>query len=157
MVGLEGKGATRQKYSQCDGCVRAVEEFTEVMNTDTIEDLIVMSEVRNYLLNFIPSYREVLTHSPLPIYAGGEILSNPGENIGKVEGARSTLTSGLGGEDALLKGVVLGGLENDFSSLKTRSARKLGKEKENLNSNSLLGLTGPRALRAQKALERVKR
>jgi hypothetical protein len=62
----------------------------------------------------------------------------------------------LGGGDFLLKGVVLGGLENDFSPLKTRSARKLGKVKEISNLTSLEGVTGPRALRAHKSLARVK-
>ena len=56
----------------------------------------------------------------------------------------------------MLKGEVLGGLENDFSPLETRSAKKLGKEKEISNLTSLEGVTGPRALRAHKSLSRVK-
>jgi hypothetical protein len=61
------------------------------------------------------------------------------------------------GDSTLLKGVVFGGLEKDFSPLKTRSARKLGKEKE-INANTGLQVVdGPRVLRAQKALARVKK
>jgi hypothetical protein len=56
-----------------------------------------------------------------------------------------------------LKGVVFGGLEKDFSPLKTRSARKLGKEREALGSSGCLVIDGMRALRAQKTLERVKK
>jgi hypothetical protein len=61
------------------------------------------------------------------------------------------------GEDTILKGVVFGGLEKDFSPLKTRSARKLGKEKETKANTSFMVVDGPRALRAQKALARVKK
>jgi hypothetical protein len=56
-----------------------------------------------------------------------------------------------------LKGVVRGGLEKDFSPLKTRSARKLIQEKENCASPSVVMSEGLRALRAQKALARVKK
>jgi hypothetical protein len=38
LVGLEGRGEPRQKVSQSDACDRADEDFTEVMNTDTLED-----------------------------------------------------------------------------------------------------------------------
>jgi hypothetical protein len=43
-------------------------------------------------------------------------------------------------EPSTLKGVVFGGLEKDFSPLKTRSARKLGKEKENTGFHKFAGL-----------------
>jgi hypothetical protein len=62
----------------------------------------------------------------------------------------------IGGGDVLVKGAVFGGLEKEFSPLKTRSVRKLGKEKEILVLTSLEGVIGSRALRAQKALARVK-
>jgi hypothetical protein len=55
-----------------------------------------------------------------------------------------------------LKGAFYGGLEKDFSLLKTRSARKLGKEKVICDSTCSTMVDGPRALRAQKSLERVK-
>jgi hypothetical protein len=61
------------------------------------------------------------------------------------------------GEASLLKGVVHGGLEKYFSPLKTRSARKLGKEKVNCASTCSTMVDGPRALRAQKSLARVKK
>jgi hypothetical protein len=92
-AGLDGRGESIHKSSQCDGCDREVEDFTKVMNTDIVEDPIFMSEVEASLQNFIPSYQEVLTCSSLPIYSSGEILSNPGENIGKAEEDRGTLTS----------------------------------------------------------------
>jgi hypothetical protein len=37
-------------------------------------DSIGLSVVEESLFNFIPSYREVLTRSQLPIYVGGELL-----------------------------------------------------------------------------------
>jgi hypothetical protein len=46
---------------------------------------------------------------------------------------------------------------NIFPHLKTRSARKLGKEKENNSTTSFMMVDGPRALRAQKSLARVKK
>jgi hypothetical protein len=57
----------------------------------------------------------------------------------------------------VLKGVVRGGLEKDFSPLKTRSARKLGIDKENCASSSISMIVGPRALIAQKSLARVRK
>jgi hypothetical protein len=51
-------------------------------------------------------------------------------------------------EPSILKGVVFGGMEKEFSPLKMRSARKLGKEKENIGFTSLQVSEGPRALRA---------
>jgi hypothetical protein len=56
-----------------------------------------------------------------------------------------------------LKGVVQGGLEKEFSPQKTRSARKIIIEKENYVSSSGVLSVGPRALRAHKALARVKK
>jgi hypothetical protein len=55
-----------------------------------------------------------------------------------------------------LKGVVFGGLEKDFSPLKMRSSRKLGKEKETKDTTGLLVVDGPRVIRAQKSFARVK-
>jgi hypothetical protein len=54
------------------------------------------------------------------------------------------------GETAVLKGAVRGGLEKDLSPLKTRSVRKLGKDKEKCVCSSISMPDGPRALRAQK-------
>jgi hypothetical protein len=61
------------------------------------------------------------------------------------------------GDSTILKGVVFGGLEKDFSPLKMRSARKLGKEKETKATTRFLVVDGPWALRAQKSLARVKK
>jgi len=57
----------------------------------------------------------------------------------------------------MLMGAVRGGLEKYFSPLKIRSTRKLGKDKENCACSSILMIVGPRALRAQKALARVRK
>jgi hypothetical protein len=62
----------------------------------------------------------------------------------------------LGGKESLLKGAVLGGMEKDFSPLKTRNARKLEKDKEKLVVEKVLVAEGPQGLRDQKALARVK-
>jgi hypothetical protein len=52
------------------------------------------------------------------------------------------------------KGTVFGGLEKDFSPIKTKSARKSVKEKEQEGNLILKVSEGPRALRAHKALAR---
>jgi hypothetical protein len=75
----------------------------------------------------------------------------------KDENLRSVSTHSLVGEASLLKGVVHGGLEKDFSLLKTISVRKLRKEKENIYNTNFTMIDGPRALRAQKSLARVKK
>jgi hypothetical protein len=121
------------------------------------QDPLGRSEVEETILNFLPSYREVLTRTQLPIYAGGELILILVKRMGRRRGVGvDVLWSGDCG-DALIKGAVLGGLETYFSPIKTRSARKLGKEKELTVMPSLEVVTGPRALRAQKSLARVKR
>jgi len=61
------------------------------------------------------------------------------------------------GEVAMLKATVRGGLVKYFSSLKTRSVRKLRKEKENCATTSVTMIDGPRELRARKSLARVRK
>jgi hypothetical protein len=51
------------------------------------------------------------------------------QKVGKEEGSKGQGSCGRGCGVALIKGAVLGGLETNFSPIKTRSARKLGKEK----------------------------
>jgi len=50
------------------------------------------------------------------------------------------------------KWYVFGGLEKSFSPIKTRSARKMIKEKEQMRNLILQVSEGPRALRAHKSL-----
>jgi hypothetical protein len=56
-----------------------------------------------------------------------------------------------------LNGAVFGGLEKEFSPIKTRSVRKLGKEKETNGFSLSQVMEGTRALREQKSLARVKK
>jgi hypothetical protein len=129
----------------------------ESQSVNCLKDPNVLSEIDETLINFIPSYRDILTQSPLSIYAGGEPVPKNLENLGKGENGRCESDHTSVGEVALLKGAVRGGLEKYFSPLKTRSARKLGKEKENCATTSVMMIDGPRALRAQKSLERVRK
>jgi len=57
---------------------------------------------------------------------GGDSLPLSLEKKNIVESSRDLITCSLKGEASLVKGAVHGGLEKDFSLLKTRSARKIG-------------------------------
>jgi hypothetical protein len=122
-----------------------------------LQDPSILSEIDDSIINFIPSYRDILNRAPLSIYDGGEPVPKNLAKIGKGETGRCEPAQTLRGEAFLLKGAVRGGLEKDFSPLKTRSARKLVQEKENCVTPSVLMSEGPRALRAQKSLERVRK
>lgn len=63
--GLEGKGENKLISPLEEGSDRMVVGLSEFFKIDTCLDPIVMSKVEENLLNFIPSYREVLTHSSL--------------------------------------------------------------------------------------------
>jgi hypothetical protein len=93
----------------------------------------------------------------LPIFVGGDLINKSVDKLEKEEVLRHMNAPLEAGEATLLKGVVRGGLEKDFSPLKTRSARKLGVEKEKEVTCGTNLNVGPRALRAQKSLARVKK
>jgi hypothetical protein len=57
----------------------------------------------------------------------------------------------------MMKGAVLGVLEKYFSTLKTRSARNIGREKVICFNSCSIMVDGPRVLRAQKSLEIFKK
>jgi len=97
------------------------------LNNIDQKELNVLVEIEESLINFILSYRDILTTSPLPIFVGGDSISKTVEKKNKEEYLRGVSVPSSVGEASLLKGVVRGGLEKDFSPLKTRSARKLGK------------------------------
>jgi hypothetical protein len=82
------------------------------------KELIVLSEIDESLINFIPTYRDILTRSPLSIFAGGEPLPKTLEKKVKDENLRGVSAHSSVGEASLLKGVVHGGLEKYFSPLK---------------------------------------
>jgi hypothetical protein len=118
----------------------------------------VQNVIDDSLLTFIPSYKEILNRTPLyrSTWGGGGLPSTSSKDKKSVKKEGEAVCRILC-EPSTLKGVVFGGLENDFSPLKMRSARKLGKEKENTGLTSMQVLEGPRALRAQKSLARVKK
>jgi hypothetical protein len=148
-IGLEGKGDILSPQTILGGTGSQEAGISEGLQAAS-----GLSEEEETLCNFLPTYREVLTLTQIPIFVGGVLLDN--QKTGKVEGSRGQGDGGCGCRNALIKGAVLGGLETYFSPIKTRSARKLGKEKE-LSVIPLHEIvTGPRALRAQKALARVK-
>jgi hypothetical protein len=115
------------------------------------------SEVEESVFCCLPSYRDVLSRTPLQVFDGGVLVTKPIERSGRVESSNKEGGRGSRIENSLIKGVVLGGLEKEFSPLKTRSARKLVKEKEALEVTSGGVQEGLRALRAQKSLARVKK
>jgi hypothetical protein len=99
MLGLEGKGAcysfAATKKETCYSFAATKKEMENLVmgNYEGIQlinglDLIGMIDVEKSQINFLPSYREVLTRTQLPIYAGGELLTNLDENIGKEGGCR---------------------------------------------------------------------
>jgi hypothetical protein len=50
------------------------------------------TDLEKMINNILPSYREVLTHSQLPMYVGGELIPIPSENKGKEEGRRDVMS-----------------------------------------------------------------
>ena len=96
----------------------------------------------------IPSYRDILQKSKLPIYTGGRII------IGKPSTEVLSSPGTMGEQSNDPEGSISGGLDPEFSPLKTRNTRKL----KGLLSDSPQLTTPttlvPRALRAQKALAR---
>ena len=112
-----------------------MEPFAQPVESETISDV-------------IPTYSDVLQNSKLPVYMGGSIIvDNPSS-----EGLSSPGSLGVLNDDP--KGCIRGGLDPEFSPLKTRNARRL----KGLLSDSPKLITPtshiPRALREQKALAR---
>jgi hypothetical protein len=103
------------------------------------------------------SYKEVLNRTSLPIYSGGESFPLTTDKAPTVEKLKRNIVCNGVGESTVLKGAIFGGLENNFSPLKTRSARKLGKVKEIKDFTGLMTVDGPRSLRGHKSLARVKK
>jgi hypothetical protein len=126
--------------------------FVGEQNCGGRDILIVLIEVEEAIVDHVSSYRGILSITPLPIFDGGELLQNHLEKKSKEGIPLKIISHSLGGKDSMTKGVVHGGLEKDFSPLKTRSARKLGREKQFGESNCIIVVDGLRALRAQKAL-----
>ena len=113
----------------------ALEYFSQPVESESITDV-------------IPSYRDLLQKTILPVYSGGRII------VGKTSSEVLTSPGTKGKQSSDPKGSIQGGLDLEFSPLKTRNARKL----KGLVSDSPQ-LTSPpshvpRALRAQKALAR---
>ena len=146
-----------RQVSLDDGCGTGGDSSSETINGDGLKTSHVFSEMEEFVISFIPSYRDVLSQTALRVYDGGELLSKPIERFGKKESCRKEGGRGSRVDKSLLKGVVLGGLEKEFSPLKTRSARKLVKEKDGSKVPSGGVLDGPRVLRDQKSLARVKK
>ena len=100
------------------------------------------------ITDVIPSYRDILQKSKLPVYTGGRI------NIGKPSTEVLSSPGTMGEQSSDPKGSIRGGLDPEFSPLKTRNTRKL----KGLLSDSPQLTTPttlvPWALRAQKALAR---
>jgi hypothetical protein len=109
--GLDGKGAINSIASTIEGFERMDSGSREGSHSLNDLDPTVLLEVEESLKTFLPSYREVLTRSQIPIFVGGELLINHGEKIGMAEGDRGPISSGRGDGDVLIKGEVLGGLE----------------------------------------------
>jgi hypothetical protein len=118
---------------------------------------IILSEVEEVIVDDIPSYREILTRTPFLIYDRGEFLKKPMGNMSKEVTPLNSITHRSGGQGFIEKGVVRGGIEKDFSPLKTRSARRLENKKQIRESIFCTVVDGLRALREQKSLERVKK
>jgi hypothetical protein len=89
----------------------------------------VTDEVEDSIINFIPSYIDILNRSLLPIFVGGDLINKFVDKMETEEEFRNMTAPIEVGEASLLKGIVRGGLEKYLSPLKTKSARKLGNEK----------------------------
>lgn len=120
------------------------------------EERTALTVIEESITDHIPSYRDVLSRTRLPIFYGRDSLSPTTEK--KVKGTSGSSDSLIyeGRVIDIKKGAVWGGLEKDFSPLKTKSARRSGVEKENGDSHISLLNAGRRALRAQKALGNLK-
>jgi hypothetical protein len=114
----------------------------------------VNKTVEESLIDLLPSYKEVLNRSPLQIFSGGKTLFGSGSKTKTVSPTASVGGWGIKNELSVKKGSVFGGLEKYFSPIKTRSARKFIKEKEQEGNLILKVSEGLRALRAQKSLAR---
>jgi hypothetical protein len=133
------------------------EEFLYSLGDYTQTYPSVLREIDDSLANFIPSYKDVLNRSPLPICSGGEPIPSSSIKVPLDEKLKRASMSSSVGVSTDLKGAMFGGLETDFSPLKMRRARKLGKERETNTFLGTLVIDGIRALRSQKSLERVKK
>jgi hypothetical protein len=79
--------------------------------------------VEETLPSFIPSYKDVLKCSPLQVFSERELFScNQKDKSSDVEDGKGVKGSKKG--ISVKKGVVFGGLDKDFSPIRTRSVRK---------------------------------
>jgi hypothetical protein len=90
----------------------------------------VLSEVEEAIDDHVSSYREILTKTPLPSLVGGEGIQNHLEKACSEMSSLNSISHNSRGKESLKKGAVHGGIEMDFLPLNTRSARRLGIEKQ---------------------------
>lgn len=137
--------------------LQSEETFADHLNNNPQTNKSVLADIEDSLKNFIPTYRDILTRKTLPIFSGGVCINNFEVQEAKGENKGVSIDSIVVGEVSFMKGAVLGGLEKEFSPLKNKNARRLEimKEKEIIVGTSQS--VGPKVLRAQKSLARVKK
>jgi len=116
----------------------------------------VLSEVEEAITDHVSCYREILNRNPLSILVEGERIQNHFEKSCKDVSPLNLNSHFPRGKESLKKGAVYEGIEKDLSPLKTRSARRLGNEKQLGVSNCFIVIDVQRELREQKSLARVK-
>jgi hypothetical protein len=121
------------------------------------DHLVVLTEVEEFIVDHVLSYREILARTPLLIFDGGKLIQKLMGKKNKEMIPIKPMSHSLGGKDSLTKGVVREGLKNDFSPLKTIGVRNIVNEKQLGDSNFYTVVDVLGALRAQKSLESVKK
>jgi hypothetical protein len=87
-AGLEERAKPSSLLTQEVNSSGDVEDFVGFQSVIGRNDLNVLSEIDESLVNFIPTYRDILTRSPLPIFVGGESLPKTLEKKNKDENSR---------------------------------------------------------------------
>ena len=134
-----------------DSCTLVGREETGVGNDTSSLDVLepFAQPVESGTLSDVnPSIGDVLQLSRLPVYLGGSIIVDNPTSVGQTSSGSRAVVS----DDP--KGCIHGGLDPEFSPLKTRSARR---RKGLISDSSTLSSTrshSPWALREQKALAR---
>jgi hypothetical protein len=93
-VGLEGRVESPMGTLQ-----DAVVGNSGSQNHLSIQDPSILSEIEDSMLNFVPSYRDVLNRDPLSIYYGGDPVPKIVAKLGKEESGRDKSAPNLRGED----------------------------------------------------------
>jgi hypothetical protein len=144
VLGLPSVSGLEDVFSQ-DEVSRGLREgvFSEVEGIETLlkgsgpmDDISELNPLEHFvskvleesLTTFIPSFKEVLSRTPLQIFSKGEPSSSSLSNLNMLIRMRELELGGRKRSFREQKGVVFGGLEKEFSPVKMRSARKLVKE-----------------------------